>query len=68
MDFGLIVLPSWLLLWASASFRQQFFADFLPTALYGKLYNTQTHSIKITAVVPAAKPMQQIASIPKMNH
>jgi hypothetical protein len=68
MDFGFVVLPSWLLLWASATFRQQFFAQFLPNTLYGKIYNTQTHSIKVTTVVPAAKPVQQIASIPRMNH
>ena len=30
MDLGSVVLPSWLLFWASDSFRQQMIADFMP--------------------------------------
>jgi hypothetical protein len=66
IDIGLIALPSWLLLWASPSFRQQFFADFLPNSLYAKFYNTRSNiTVPQTVVVAAANPRQQISSIPK---
>jgi hypothetical protein len=68
VDFGLVVLPSWLLLWASASFRHQFVADFVPNGLYKKIFATaHTNTIKPkTTVVAAAKPQMQIISISKM--
>jgi hypothetical protein len=69
MDFGFVVLPSWLLLWASSSFRQQLLATFLPNVLYGRIYGTHTVTIikAQNGAVEAVRAMQ-IASIPKMNH
>jgi hypothetical protein len=40
VDFGFVVLPSWLLLWASSSFRRQLLATFLPIVLYRKMFGT----------------------------
>jgi hypothetical protein len=66
LDFGLIVLPSWLLLWASASFRKQLLATFLPNVLYERIYNIHRVTIikpqNAAAIVPATIPMQ-ISSI-----
>jgi hypothetical protein len=69
MDFGLVVLPAWLLLWASPSFRRQFLSDFMPAAWHGRIYGT-AHQLNTiiaqTVVVAAAKPQMQILSIPNM--
>jgi hypothetical protein len=70
LDFGLVELPAWLLLWASPSFRRQFFADFMPAAWHERIFGTSHHwkTQKVqTAVVAAARPQMQILSIPKMN-
>jgi hypothetical protein len=71
LDFGYVVLPAWLLLWASPSFRRQFFSDFLPNIFYKKIFPTaHTNTIKpqTNAVVAAAKPQMQISSILIMNN
>jgi hypothetical protein len=61
MDFGLVVLPSWLLLWASPSFRRQLMATFLPITLYGRIYgSSHTTTIKVQTAVVSIKPMQII--------
>jgi hypothetical protein len=70
LDLGLVVLPAWLLFWASPSFRQQFCADFMPSVFYKKLFATaHTNTIKTqNVVVAAAKPQMQISYIPNMNN
>jgi hypothetical protein len=74
MDLGLVLLPSWLLLWASPSFRRQLIVTFIPNILQGRMFGTpnpNTNSIKaqsailVKGIVPV-KPMQ-ISSIPKIN-
>jgi hypothetical protein len=70
MDFGFVVLPSWLLLWASASFRRQLLATFLPNVLYGRIFGTHTVTIlkpRAAAIVPPAKLMQ-ISSNRRINN
>jgi hypothetical protein len=65
MDIGLVVLPSWLLLWASPSFRRQLLATFLPNLLYEKIFgapHTVTaikaqHTIVPVKTVVAVRPM-----------
>jgi hypothetical protein len=58
MDFGLVVLPSWLLLWASTSFRRQFCADFIPTVWYKKIFGTpHLDTIKRQTAIVAIKHM-----------
>jgi hypothetical protein len=70
LDIGLVVLPAWLLLWASPSFRRQFAADFVPNIFCKKIFATpHTNTIKpLNAVVAVAKPQMQISSIPNMNN
>jgi hypothetical protein len=63
MDFGLVVLPSWLLLWASPSFRRQLMATFVPNVLYKKMFGTSHSKNKMITPVLEAKPMHQISSI-----
>jgi hypothetical protein len=72
MDLGLVLLPSWLLLWASPSFRRQLIVTFMPTILQGRMFGiSNTNSIKaqsailVKGIVPV-KPMQ-ISPIPKVN-
>uniref|UniRef100_A0A914I0H0 Serpentine receptor class gamma n=1 Tax=Globodera rostochiensis TaxID=31243 RepID=A0A914I0H0_GLORO len=43
MDWCTIVLSSWLLLWASSSFREQFVADFVPKWLQTIMIEQQQH-------------------------
>jgi hypothetical protein len=66
-DLGFVVLPSWSLLWASASFRKQLLTMFLPNVLHKRIYNTNTITIikPQNGAVEAVKPMQ-ISSIPKI--
>lgn len=40
MDLGTVVLPSWLLLWASSNIRNKLFADILPQKLHKMLFST----------------------------
>jgi MFS superfamily sulfate permease-like transporter len=72
MDLGLVVLPSWLLLWASPSFRRQLSATFLPTTLYARIFGAP-HTITIVKAQSAmmktsvqVRPMQ-ISSISKFT-
>jgi hypothetical protein len=55
MDFGLVVLPSWLLLWASPSFRRQLLAIFLPTVLHNIFGITHTNNMKKGQTATALK-------------
>jgi hypothetical protein len=67
LDFGLVELPAWLLLWASPSFRRQFFVDFIPTAWHGRIFPNHLNKLNAqTTVLAAAKPQMQISSIPNM--
>jgi hypothetical protein len=67
LDFGLVELPAWLLLWASPSFRRQFLADFMPAAWHGRIFPNHLNKLKAqTTIVAAAKPQMQISSIPIM--
>jgi hypothetical protein len=72
MDLGLVLLPSWLLLWASPSFRRQLFATFMPSILLERMFGTpntnsiKAHSAIVVKGIVSVKPMQ-ISSIPKIN-
>jgi hypothetical protein len=50
VDFGTIVMPSWLLLWASPTFRQQWASDYLPECL--KLWQAKNQSTVNAIVAP----------------
>jgi hypothetical protein len=49
LDFGTVVLPSWLLLWASPSFRKQFFIDFLPKCVHQNMALSQQQVTTVKA-------------------
>jgi hypothetical protein len=51
-DIGTIILPSWLLLWASSSFRQQWAADVLPKRL-----NLWKNENKANQIINICRPL-----------
>ena len=46
MDIGIVVMPSWILIWASKTFRIYLIQSFLPEKLHKKIIGTMTQTSK----------------------
>jgi len=65
-DFASILLPSWLLLWASADFRKQWINDFVPKVLK-KIFARNSTSTNVINVQPFNLNLQISSTLQRRN-